>query len=223
MNLLLVIISIILCFGSLVLIEKLFKKEGVYCFMVFATITANIIVCKNINIGGIVFTLANVLFSSNFLATDILSEKYSKKDAEKGVYLSLLFAIMFMIAIQIALAFIPDTGDIAQKYMKGLFALNLRTTIASVSMFFLSNVADVYLFNKIKEKTPNKLWLRNNVATITVNCLENFLFVILAFSGIYDTKLMLEIALTTCLAEVVVGLCDTPFIYLSTKWWKNDN
>ena len=217
MNLLLVIISIILCFGSLVLIEKLFKKEGVYCFMVFATITANIIVCKNINIGGIVFTLANVLFSSNFLATDILSEKYSKNDAKKGVYMSLLFAVMFMMSIQIALLYIPDASDIAQKYMKGLFTLNLRTTIASVLMFFLGNIADVHLYNRIKEKIPNKLWLRNNVATITINCLENFLFVILAFMGIYDINLMLEIALTTCIAEVIIGLCDTPFIYLATK------
>lgn len=217
MNLLLVIISIILCFGSLVLIEKLFKKEGIYCFMVFATITANIIVCKNINIGGIVFTLANVLFSSNFLATDILSEKYSKNDAKKGVYMSLLFAVMFMVSIQIALLYIPDASDIAQKYMKGLFTLNLRTTIASVLMFFLGNIADVHLYNKIKEKIPNKLWLRNNVATITINCLENFLFVILAFIGIYDIKLMLEIALTTCIAEVIIGLCDTPFVYLATK------
>ena len=217
MNLLLVIISIILCFGSLVLIEKLFKKEGIYCFMVFDTITANIIVCKNINIGGIVFTLANVLFSSNFLATDILSEKYSKNDAKKGVYMSLLFAVMFMVSIQIALLYIPDASDIAQKYMKGLFTLNLRTTIASVLMFFLGNIADVHLYNKIKEKIPNKLWLRNNVATITINCLENFLFVILAFIGIYDIKLMLEIALTTCIAEVIIGLCDTPFVYLATK------
>ena len=217
MNLLLVIISIILCFGSLVLIEKLFKKEGVYCFMVFATITANIIVCKNINIGGIVFTLANVRFSSNFLATDILSEKYSKNDAKKGVYMSLLFAVMFMMSIQIALLYIPDASDIAQKYMKGLFTLNLRTTIASVLMFFLGNIADVHLYNRIKEKIPNKLWLRNNVATITINCLENFLFVILAFMGIYDINLMLEIALTTCIAEVIIGLCDTPFIYLATK------
>ena len=217
MNLILVIISIILCFGSLVLIEKLFKKEGIYCFMVFATITANIIVCKNINVAGTVFTLANVLFSSNFLATDILSEKYSEKDAKKGVYLSLMFAIMFMVAIQIALAYIPDASDIAQQYMKGLFTLNLRTTIASVTMFFLGNIADIYLFNKLRKKIPNKLWLRNNVATISVNCLENFLFVILAFVGIYDIELMFEIAVTTCIAEIIIGLCDTPFIYLATK------
>lgn len=217
MNLILMIISIIICFGTLVGIEKIFKKEGVFCWMIFATIVANIAVCKNINIGGIVFSLGNVLFASNFLATDILSEKYGKKTSKKGVYMALAFAIIFLITMQIVMLFIPDTSDIAQQYMKGLFTINLRTTIASVTMFFLSNIVDVYLFDWIKKKVPNKLWLRNNVATITTNCLENFFFIFLAFTGIYDFSLMLQIALTTCLAEIVIGLCDTPFIYLSKK------
>ena len=217
MNLILIIISIILCFGILVIIEKVFKKEGVYCWMIFATIAANIAVCKNININGIVFSLGNVLFASNFLATDILSEKYSKKESAKGVYMTLVFAIIFMITMQLIMLYIPDKSDIAQDYLKGLFTINLRTTSASVLMFFLSNIADVYLFDWIKKKIPDKLWLRNNVATITTNCLENFFFIFLAFTGIYNFSLMLQIALTTCLAEIIIGLCDTPFIYLSKK------
>lgn len=217
MNIILTIISIIICFGTLVLIEKKFKKEGVYCWMVFATITANIAVCKNIEIGGIVFTLGNILFASNFLATDILSEKYGKEVSKKGVYMALTFAIIFLVAMQIVMLFIPDNSDISQQYLKGLFEINLRTTIASVAMFFLSNIANVYLYDWIKNKVRNKLWLRNNVSTLTTNCLENFFFIFLAFTGIYDFSLMLQIALTTCLAEIIIGLCDTPFLYLSKK------
>ena len=185
--------------------------------MVFATITANIAVCKNIEIGGIIFTLGNILFASNFLSIDILSEKYGKEESKKGVYLSLIFAIIFIISTQIVLLFKPSITDISQSSMERLFTINLRTTVASVLMFFLSNLSNVYLFNWIKKKIPNKLWIRNNVSTITTNCLENFLFIFIAFVGIYELPLMLQIAGTTCLAEIIIGLCDTPFIYLSKK------
>lgn len=217
MNLIITFISIILCFSVLVLIEKLFKKEGVYCYMIFATITANILVCKNIEIFNTTFTLGNILFASNFLATDILCEKYGMEESKKGVYMSLVFAIMFIVSTQIGLMFIPSQIDVAHTSMETLFAINLRTTISSVLMFFLSNIADVYLYDHIKRKLPNKLWVRNNVSTLTTNCLENFLFVMFAFVGIYDFNLILEIALTTCFAEVIIGLCDTPFLYLSRR------
>ena len=217
MNILLSIISLILCFSGVLLSGKLFKKEGLYIWMVFATITANILVCKNINIGGICFTLGNILFASNFLAADILNENYGKKYSKTGVYMSLFAIIVFLISTQIGLLFIPDTTDISQQAMKQLFTINLRTSISSVTMFFLSNIASVYLYDKLKSKLPNKLWIRNNISTITTNCLENFLFVFGAFLGIYTIDIIITIALTTCLAEIIISLLDTPFMYFAKK------
>ena len=79
MNIFLAILGIILCFGSIVLIEKFLGKEGLYVWVSVATIIANIIVCKTIEIGGLTTTLGNIMFASNYLATDILSEKYGMK------------------------------------------------------------------------------------------------------------------------------------------------
>lgn len=85
-------------------------------------------------------------------------------------------------------------------------------------MYFVANIADVLLYNKIKEKTGEKLmWLRNNVSTILCNCLENFFFIFFAFVGIYSMKDILIIALSTSVIEAIIGLCDTPFLYLAKK------
>ena len=55
----------------------------------------------------------------------------------------------------------------------------------------------IYLFEKIKEKTKGKmLWLRNNVATIVCNVIENFFFVTFAFIGIFSMQDILIIALS---------------------------
>lgn len=169
MNIILGVISIILTFSSVVLMEKLFKKEGLYVWVSIATILANIIVCKTVTVLGLTSSLGNIMFASNFLATDILSEKYGKEDAKKAITIALVSTIIFIVTTQISLLYIPDTTDIAQESMKTLFGLNLRTSIASLSMFYISNLFDIYLFDKLRQKYPKKLWLRNNVATIISN------------------------------------------------------
>ena len=104
--------------------------------------------------------------------------------------------------------------------MKTLFAINLRTSIASMGMFFIANMLDIYIYNKLKEKLPKKLWLRNNVATITCNCIENYFFNTLAFIGIFSLPVIISIATTTTIIEIVIAVCDTPFLYLSKYWNK---
>ena len=101
--------------------------------------------------------------------------------------------------------------------MKTLFGISIRTTIASMTMFFISNMLDVYLYNKLKDKFPNKLWLRNNVSTILCNCIENYFFNTLAFIGIFSIPVIISIATTTSIIEIIIALCDTPFLYLSKK------
>jgi uncharacterized integral membrane protein (TIGR00697 family) len=217
MNIILGIAGIILCFGIEVLIEKIFKKEGLYVWISVALITANILVAKNINILGLQATLGNILFASTFLATDILSEKYSTKESRKAINIGIISVILFTIATQFSLLFKPNELDLVNDSLKNIFAFNLRISISSIVMCYLSNMLDIIVFEKIKKKIPNKMWVRNNIATIISNCLENYLFTIFAFIGIYDIGTILSIATTTTILEIVIAICDTPFLYLSKK------
>ena len=125
--------------------------------------------------------------------------------------------IAFTAVMQIGLLFKPDSTDFAHDAMNTLFSLNLRITLSSLVMFYISNRVDIFLFEKIKQKIPNKLWLRNNVATITSNVAENYFFIFFAFVGIYDIPTMLNIATTISVVEIVIAIFDTPFLYLSKK------
>ena len=215
MNILYGFINIIVIFSLVVLIEKLFKKEGLYVWLSIATILANLTVCKMIDVFSFTTSLGNVLFASTFLATDIMSEKYSKDDAKKGVYISIFSGISFIIITQLTLLFIPSSEDVVHGAMETLFSISIRTSAASMIMFFISNMLDIQLYNKLKEKYPDKLWLRNNVSTILCNCLENYFFNTLAFAGIFSFGVIISIATTTTIMEIVIALCDTPFLYLS--------
>lgn len=217
MNIILGILGIILCFSIEILIEKIFKKEGLYVWVSVALITANILVAKNINVLNLQATLGNILFASTFLATDILSEKYSSKDSNKAVNMGIIAVILFTIATQFSLLFKPNELDMVNNSLKTIFTFNLRINISSIIMCYLSNMLDIMLFEKIKKKIPNKMWLRNNLATIISNCLENYLFTLFAFIGIYDIGTILSIATTTTILEIIIAICDTPFLYLSKK------
>lgn len=214
-NLILMIISLVLCFSGVVLVDKIFKKEGLIVWVAVASVLANILVCKTINLLGFASALGNIMFASNFLATDIMNEKYGYKESKKAVILGLVSVIGFIITTQIALLFYPDSTDIANDSMHTLFNLSLRTSIASVIMYFLSNLLNVYLFDKLKARVKGKLWLRSGITTIISNCSENYLFAFGAFFGILDVPTILSIATLGSIIEIIVCLCDTPFLYMT--------
>lgn len=214
MNTVILFCEVIVIFGALLLAYKLFGKVGAIAWVGMATILANIITAKNADIMGLSTAIGTVMFASTFLATDILTEYHGKRDARMAVYAGLFSDILLIVSTQIALLYRPSAIDYADESMRTLFSLNLRISLASMVMYFIANMADVALFSKMKEH-GGKLWLRNNVATILCNCLENFGFIGLAFAGIYDLQTILIIALSTSAVEAIVALCDTPFLYLA--------
>lgn len=223
MNEIIIIGEIISIFSILLICKRLFGKNGLIAWVGLATVLANIITAKNVNILGLSTAIGTVMFASTFLATDILTECYSVKDAKKAVRLGLFSNVILIISTQIALLYTPSEFDYANDAMKTLFSLNLRISIASAVMYYIANMADIHVFSKIREKTGNeKLWLRNNVATILCNCLENFGFIGLAFAGIYDFSTIMTIAFSTSVIEAIVAVCDTPFLYIAKKLKNGD-
>lgn len=218
MNNILLIVSIIGIFSIMLIIKKFLGKEGIIGWIGIASILANLLLIKSVNLLGISATLGNVLFASNFLATDILTENYGYKEAKKGVRFGIAAVLIFMIITQVALLYIPNSEDVAQSSFELLFSFVPRISIASVSMFALSNLVDIRLYEWLRKKSNGKkMWLRNNICTIICNGGENFLFYILAFLGVMDIGTITSIALSATIIETLIALCDTPFLYLSKK------
>lgn len=218
MNTILFFITAVVTFGLLVLVSRFFGKEGIYAWVGMAVVVANVFVCKCVDLFGLSATLGNVLFGTVFLATDILTEQYGVESAKKAVWLGVSMEVISIILTQIALLFIPNSFDLVQDSMATIFGLFPRVAIASCSMFILSNQLDIYLFEKIREKTGGKyLFLRNNIATIVSQCVENYLFYIIAFFGIYSMRDLFSMTIVCCAIEILVALLDTPFLYIAVK------
>ena len=103
MNNILLVVSIIGTFSIMLVVKKFLGKEGLIGWIGIASILANLFLLKSVNILGISATLGNVLFASNFLATDMLTENYNYLEAKKGVKFGIFSVLFFMIATQVAL------------------------------------------------------------------------------------------------------------------------
>ncbi len=228
-NEILLICSIPFIFSSVILMFKFFGKEGLYCWTVISAIAANIEVMIVINGFGMEMTLGNVLFASSFLATDVLSEVYGKKAANKAVWLGIATDILFIILSQWWLAYIPSANDTVMPSMKTIFSNTPRMMLTSVSVYFIVQFFDVWMYHKCWDATTLKtgdskrfLWLRNNFSTMISQLLNTVLFTFFAFVGKYDMKTMISIAISSYIIFIVTSLADTPFIYMARKMGKKE-
>ena len=218
MNNLLLVAEMIFCFSVLLIAKKFFGKTGVFVWIALASVLANVVQGKNAELLFMYAGIGHVLFSSSFLATDILNECYSQSDAKKGVWVGLFGNIVYLIAMVIAMTYKSSPIDTIGPHMDAMFGLNIRITLSSMFWFLVSNFGDVWLYNKLKELTNGKyMWLRNNVSTILFNCAENFGFAFFAFGGIYTVPQIMSIAIASSLVEMLVGVCDTPFLYIAKR------
>jgi len=198
---------------------KLFGKTGVVAWIAIATILANIQVMKQITLFGLEATMGNIMYGTIFLATDALSEKYGKKASNRAVYLGFFVLAASIIIMQLALVFEPNLYDTAQPHLEAVFGFYLRVAVASLIAYLISQLLDVYLFHKIKDRLPGRkwLWVRNNVATIISQLFDTMIFVTIAFLGTMESSVFWQIALSTFLIKVMVAALDTPFVYLVGK------
>jgi len=220
MNELLFVGCVLFYLGCALLLYKLFGKNGLYAFSIFGTLLGNIAVCKCIDLFGASATCGNVLYASTFLITDILSEKYGKKDATKAVKYSFSIMLLWLVGTQLILLFTPNENDYIHESLTVVFGLAPRITIASLAGYLCSQNIDVFLYHYIWKKTGDgkkMLWLRNNGSTLLSQLVDTVIFTTLAFWGAYPFDVFMSILITTYVFKAVVALFDTPFIYLARK------
>ena len=224
MNELILILSVVVIYGVALLAYKLFGKSGLYCVSVMATVLANIEVIILIKAFGMEQTLGNVLFAVTFLITDILSECEGKKCANKAVFLGIFSQVFFLVLSQSWLLYKPSENDTAMAAIKAVFSNTPRVVLASLAVYAISQIFDVWLYHKWWNFTQKKfgdkrkfLWLRNNGSTLVSQILNTLLFTVIAFAGTYDVKTLLSVFGSSYLIYVVTTLLDTPVLYLARR------
>lgn len=223
-NEILLIGSMVVLYGAVLLWYKLFGRAGMYCFTVFATITANIEVLLLVDAFGMEMTLGNILFATTFLVTDILSETEGKQAAQKSVWVGIATSVLFILVSQSWLQYQVSANDFAFPSFRQIFSNTPRMMLASLAVYAIAQVFDVWMYHFWWGLTTRKygdsrrfLWLRNNGSTLLSQLLNAVLFTGFAFWGIHDMPTLLSIALSSYVIFIVTSLADTPVVYLARR------
>ncbi|PFA70101.1 hypothetical protein CN378_02000 [Bacillus sp. AFS015802] len=217
------LVFVLITFSCLLIIYRMFGRTGLFVWIGISTILANLHVVKTIEIFGLTATLGNAMYGTAFLVTDILNEKYGKKDAQKAVWLGFFTLIVMTIIMQLVLIFQPHPDDFSQESLATIFGIIPRIALGSLAAYLVSQLTDVYIFTYLKKKFPTdgQFWIRNNGSTMVSQLLDTLVFTSIAFLGEYPLDVWFEIFITTYLLKWVISLMDTPFGYIAKRFPKN--
>lgn len=217
-NLLWGILFVIVNFAFFLLCYRLFGKKGLYAWVGIATVVANIQVAKTIAMPfDIVMTLGNTMYVTLYMTSDLLNEKYGRAEARKAVWFGFFTLLMTTILMQMVLFFEPQETDFAQESLEKIFGLMPRLALASLTAYFISQFLDVRLYAWIRKYygSSRQLWIRSNGSTMVSSFVDTLIFCTIAFAGLYDWNVWLEILLTTFLAKFLLTAAGTPILYIA--------
>lgn len=201
-------------------------RNWLYGYIAVCIVLANIFVTKQITLFGIPATGGNVLYGSIFLATDLLSEHFGKREARQAILLGFGAALFYLIMSQFILKFSPSPDDWgAADGMATIFDFAPAIVLATLMAYLISQFHDIWAFHWIREKTGGRyLWLRNNGSTWVSQLFDSVVFSILAFlvlpilfpnAEALPFDIVVGIIISTYFLKILVAAIDTPFIYLS--------
>ena len=190
-------------------------KVWLSTFIALCLILANITGPKVIEVFGFAITAGTPMFAALVFGTDMLAERYGKKVAQQAVFIGFMGMAFFIALSQIVLMMTPlPFAETPGNAIDTIYSSSLRMMIASPVAYLIWQSFDVWLYDKIHQKTGEKmLWLRNNASTFTTMVGSTLTFFFLAFYGVNDA--WLEIALVTIVFYWLIASVDTIFIYLS--------
>lgn len=187
-----------------------------------------------------------------FLCTDLISELFGQKQANRVVWMGLILNIwvFFFVwvsgyldspilkkgvpAIDIVNGEIKVPNDYAFYHIR---KLTMGATIASMIAYVSAQFIDVKIFHFLKEKTKGKkLWLRNNVSTIFSQLIDSIAVILITHYLVNGlpvnedgelTHSLIYFILSGYLFKLLFALIDTiPFYWLTHalgKYLKDDN
>lgn len=152
-----------------------------------------------------------------FLITDILSEIYGQKKANK-VVIAGIFASFFSMLIILIADYVPaiDNSPINEKTFHTVFGLSPLAVFASMMAYLFAQFIDIKIFHFWKNLTKGKhLWLRNNFSTFASQFIDTFtvLFLLCIFK-VLPWDIFWGLLLSGFLFKVIVAAFDTPILYL---------
>ncbi|HYD35842.1 MAG TPA: queuosine precursor transporter [Vitreimonas sp.] len=199
------------------------KLDILLALYITAIMAAELLGSKVTTIMGVSASVGILALPITFTINDVVAEVAGKARARHFVRTGLMMLVVLLILTMIALVLPPAARFQASHpaYLQ-VFGKSMRIMIASLIAFFLSEMFDVYVYSKIREKLGKKhLWLRNNLSNFIGQFADTFVFMMLAFYRPGNFWFVISLIIPYWLLKCAFSIIETPFTYLGVAWLKN--
>lgn len=183
-------------------------KEMLSACICLQIVLSNLFVTKEITLFGLNVTSCEAYTVGAFLSLNLLQEFFTKKAVRKALW-ACLFCMAFVVIIsQLHICYIPSEFDNTHLAFEQILSRTPRIFLASIASYFIALFLDLKLFQRIKDKWPQRpLWLRMLSTTFISQFIDTVIFAFLGLFGIvhniwhiiamaYTIKIITTLALT---------------------------
>ena len=161
-----------------------------------------------------------IVFSVTFLLTDIVNEKFGRKETQKMIFIAFASQAAMVLFFWLGMKLPAAPFWELQGPWEQIFGMVPRITLASWIAFLVSENCDAWVYDRFKKLTKGKhLWMRNALSSLPALALDSLIFVPIAFLGIMP---IWPIILGQVVIKWLVGLVGVPFMYLNRFVLKPD-
>ena len=196
------------------------RKSFKYFDLVMAAFVT-VLLCSNLigvpkvsSLFGFNFGAGILFFPISYVFGDILTEVYGYSKSRKVIwagFAALLFASI-MTWIVLALPPAPGWGD--QATYERIFGQTPRIAFASFTAYWCGEFANSYVMAKMKVWHEGRhLWMRTIGSTIVGEGVDSLIFYPLAFYGVWESSLVVQVMVANYLLKTAWEAVLTPLTY----------
>ena len=224
MNTLLLLSEIIISFASIIILYEKYNKEGIYIWLMIATVFGNIMITKSISISNLNINLGIIVIATIFVCSNFLIQKEGEKETNKILLLVFITSIISnIIFLLISKTNISTINIISDKAFNNLFINNIILYITNTIVLLVTLKINNYIYYKVK-LLENKIWIANIISMIMSQTIYGVLIgsMYLAYINNY-LDLIIIIVIRFLLAILTQVLGTILIYYLNTKKHKGGN
>ena len=164
-----------------------------------------------------------------FTLVDSVVEVYGKARARSLVLSGIIVVALLVVYSLLVTHLQPSTiFKSTNKAYTTVFEYSARIALASLSAFAVSELLDVLIFTKLRQKLNKKaLWLRNNLTNFVAQFADSAIFLTLAFYSFSlpfhaNYSFLVSLIIPYWLLRCFLSIVETPLVYLGVWWLKGD-
>ena len=165
-------------------------------------------------VGMVTFGAGILFFPLGYVLGDVLTEVYGYARARRVVWAGFA-AALFMAGMAWVVVNLPAApGYTGQAALAEVFGQTPRIVLASIAAFWAGELANAFVLARMKVWTQGRmLWTRTIGSTVVGQGVDSLIFYPLAFLGVWQTSLVVQVMLTNYGLKVLWEVILTPVTY----------